>query len=159
MMFVLLALTGCASTAEHPVSRIDRLSPEELAKRLATKVDAMTLVEVVDLTKKGSSAGEIIEKLKLTHTHFALTPSQAVELANQGVDTTVLDYIHTSHQQAMMDELADEYQQREEKYRKQQEVLQEQLRLRPMPFYSPYDDPFQGYYPYWYRFPPSFRYH
>ena len=148
----LLLISGCASTgrdvnADGP--RIDRISPEELARLIPQPVARLTLDDLVRLTKEGSSPEQIIVQIKATDSMYDLTPSQSVELSHQGVDAKVLDYIHESREAAVRNQLADEINRREKQ--KQSEVARLKSRLwQQQRYYDPFCRGYYGLTPYGY---------
>lgn len=143
---VSLVISGCASNGQqlHTKSpQIDRISEEELARIMPQPVAALSTEDLVRLTKEGASADQIIEKIKTSNSLYDLTPSQSVALNKQGVDIKVLDYIHTSREQALRNNVADEINKREKNRRDDLE----KLRRRQWQQRSLYD-PFCGYGPY-----------
>ncbi len=79
LLFVLIVfLSGCAST------RLARPTPP-------------TLDEIISMTKAGTPADEIINKLKESRAYYPLTASEITRLSSQGVSDAVLDYIHEVH--------------------------------------------------------------
>ena len=151
-----LSITGCATTPmqQPPVARI---SPEELERIMPKPVPNLSLDEIVALSKANTPAEQIIEKIKVSNSHYDLTPSQAVDLSKRGVDGKVLDYIYQAREQALRDGFADEINKREKDKVLEQEKLKRELRMRSQPYYY---DPFYGPSPYWYRRPygPSMYY-
>ncbi|HEY3299249.1 MAG TPA: hypothetical protein VGJ90_00595 [Methylophilaceae bacterium] len=151
-----LSITGCATTPmqQPPVARI---SPEELEHIMPKPVPNLSLDEIVALSKANTPAEQIIEKIKVSNSHYDLTPSQAVDLSKRGVDGKVLDYIYQAREQALRDGFADEINKREKDKVLEQEKLKRELRMRSQPYYY---DPFYGPSPYWYRRPygPSMYY-
>jgi len=152
LIFSALLLSGCASTgrdlgADGP--RIDRISPEELARLIPPPVARLTLDDMVRLTKEGKSAEQIIAQIKASDSMYDLTPSQSVELSNQGVDAKVLDYIHESREAAVRNQLADEINRREKQ--KQAEVARLKNRLwQQQRYYDPFCRGYYGLTPYGY---------
>jgi hypothetical protein len=152
-----LALSACATTQQQE-PQVKRISPEELERIMPKPAPNVTLEEIVSLSKAGTPAEQIIEKIKASNSRYDLTPSQAVELSRQGVDAKVLDYIHKSRENALRDSFADEINKREKQKRDEQEKLKREYRSYP------YYDPWWGYWgpgPYWrYRpyYGPSFHY-
>lgn len=157
VIFILLTLSACATTQQQE-PQVKRISPEELERIMPKPAPNVTLEEIVALSKQGTPADQIIEKIKASNSHYDLTPSQAVELSRQGVDAKVLDYIHQSRENALRDSFADEINKREKQKRDEQERLKREYRA------APYYDPWWGYWgpgPYWrYRpyYGPSFHY-
>jgi hypothetical protein len=148
----LLALvTGCASNPSGPDAgpKIDRITLEELESLLPAPAPNLSQDELVRLSKAGETPDTIIAKIRDSHSSYAFTPAQMIALNRQGVDTKVLDYIQSSREQAMREELADEFNKREREHHEEIEALQRELLQRPY-FYDPYWP-----YPYWY--PPGWR--
>jgi hypothetical protein len=147
-MFVLvscLALIACASNHQYSGAgsqKIDRISEEELARIMPKPVATLSLDDLVSLTKSGVTADALIEKIRISNSSYDLTPSQIVDLNKQGIDNKVLDYIHTSRELALKNNVAEEINQREKAKRaeldklKQQQLLERQQRMY---------DPFCGY--------------
>jgi len=88
----MLILTACSSTPQRE-PEIQRISAEELDKLLPPPVAALSLDEIVQLSKQGLSAEDIIKKIQESKSQYVLTPSQYLDLNKQGVSTKVLDYI------------------------------------------------------------------
>jgi hypothetical protein len=148
----LLLISGCASTgrdASAEAPKIDRISPEELARLIPQPVARLSLDDLVRLTKEGSSPEQIIAQIKATDSMYDLTPSQSVELSHQGVDAKVLDYIHESREAAVRNQLADEINRREKQ--KQSEVARLKSRLwQQQRYYDPFCRGYYGLTPYGY---------
>lgn len=148
----LLLLSGCASTgrdvnADGP--KIDRISPEQLARLIPAPVARLTPDDLVRLTNEGNSAEQIIAQIKATDSMYDLTPSQSVDLSHQGVDAKVLDYIHESREAAVRNQLADEINRREKQ--KQTEVARLKNRLwQQQRYYDPFCRGYYGLTPYGY---------
>ncbi len=133
-----LVLIACASNSQRSDAssqRIDRISEEELARIISKPVAVLSLDDLVRLTNEHLTADEIIEKIRVSNSSYDLTPSQVVDLNKQGVDNKVLDYIHTSRELALRNNVADEINQREKIKRaeldklKRQQWLQQQQRM------------------------------
>jgi hypothetical protein len=152
MFGTLLLLSGCASTgrdvsAEGP--KIDRISPEQLARIIPPPVARLTLDDLVRLAKEGNSAEQIIAQIKATDSMYDLTPSQSVDLSHKGVDAKVLDYIHVSREAAVRNQLADEINRREQQ--KQTEVARLKNRMwQQQRYYDPFCRGYYGLTPYGY---------
>ena len=138
ILMLSFALIACASNSERSDVRsqkIDRISEDELAKIISKPVAVMSLADLVRLTKDGQTPEEIIEKIRISNSSYDLTPSQVVDLNKQGVDNKVLDYIHTSRELALRNNVANEMNQREKNKRaelnklKRQQWLQRQQRM------------------------------
>jgi valyl-tRNA synthetase len=151
---ILVLLTGCATTPVQ-TPQIQRISPEELERIMPKPVPNLTLDEIVQLSKQGMTAEQIIEKIKASNSRYDLTPSQSLELSKRGVDAKVLDYMYAAREQALREAFADEINQRE----KENEVALEKLKQDYQWRYQQYYDPFcgYGYSPYWrYRYRPFY---
>ncbi len=149
---VLLAalLSGCATTQNEV--QVQRLTPEEVAKLTPVAVPALSLDEIVTLSKQHVTAYEIIGKSKAGNSQYDLAASQIVDLSKQGVDAKVLDYIQTEREKARQNSIADEINKREKAAKEAQDKLKNQAwRGRYDPFYDPFYHPFYGYgfSPYW----------
>lgn len=147
---ILLLVSGCASTGRDvnvDGPKIDRISPEDLARLIPPPVAKLTLDDLVRLTKEGSSAEQIIGQIKATDSMYDLTPSQSVDLSQKGVDAKVLDYIHTSREAAIRNQLADEINRSERQ--KQAEVAKLKNRMwQQQRYYDPFCRGYYGIRPY-----------
>jgi len=152
----LLVLSGCASSSTQQ-GKVDRITPEELAKMLPPPVATVTLEEVVADSKAGKTADEIIDKIKASNSLYELTPSQTVDLNKQGVDIKVLEYMHQTNELAKQNTLAEEMNKREQEKRIAQKQLQRERALERSRYYDDPYYPFYGYYPP-YFWGPSFYY-
>ena len=141
---VLLLLAGCATNGQS-VPVIERISEEELSRILPQPLATLSLNDLVRLSKEGMTATQIIEQIKSSNSMYDLTPSQSVLLSKQGVDSKILDYIHTSRELAVRNSIADEINKREKIKREELESLKRQ-QLRA---YDPFcrNGPY-GVYPY-----------
>jgi hypothetical protein len=142
-------LSGCASTPVAP-PKIARISAEELEQIMPKPVPNITLEELVTLSKTGTSADALIDKIKASNSRYDLTPSQAIELAQQGVDARVLDYIHQMREIAVRDNFADEINKREKQKIEEQERIKREARLQSYRYYDPFWGSGWGS-PYWHR--------
>ena len=142
-----LTLTGCASQNQLNTQspQIDRVSEAELARIMPKPMAALSLDELVKLSKEGATAEQIIEKIKLTNSAYDLSPSQSVSLHQQGVATNVLDYIHESRELAVRNNVADEINKRDALQKLKRQQLQQRRQYDPFCSYGAY-----GYYPYGY---------
>ena len=151
-----LFLTACATTTQQE-PQIERISPEELERIMPKPVPNVTLDEIVTLSKQGNSPEQIINRIKASNSRYDLTPSEIVQLTEQGVDPQVLDYMHQTHENALRESMADEINKREKQRQQELERLEREYRMRSFNYY----DPWWGYWgpgPYW-RYGPRFRYH
>ncbi len=140
-----LTLGACASGSQYSSAgspKIDRVSEAELARIMPSPIATLSLDDLVSLTRNGTKADELIEQIRLSNSTYDLTPSQVVDLNKQGVNSKVLDYIHTSRELALRNQVAEEINQREKIKRAELDKLkQQQLLDRQMRMY----DPFCGY--------------
>lgn len=150
LVIFFLVASGCAtSTQQRNLSAplIDRISETELARIAPQPLEILTLDEIVNLSKAGSSAEQIIEKIKKTDSLYDLTPSQSITLSQQGVDNKVLDYIHASRELAWRNNVADEINKREKAKRAELEKLKRQ-QVQQHRFYDPFCRGYYGLSPY-----------
>lgn len=150
-----LLMSGCASqnyASQMKSPQIDRISEAELARIMTEPVAALSLDDLVKLSKEGATANEIIEKIKQTNSMYDLSPSQSIRLHEQGLDNQVLDYIHLSREQAVRNNVADEINKREKSKRDELDKLkrlqsQQQRMYDPFCNYGPYGfSPYGAYY-------------
>ncbi len=142
-------LAGCASNPQkQEPPPIQRISEEELEKLLPKPDPNLTYEELVRLSREGVTAEEIIEKIKASHSSYTLTPTQALELSKQGVNSKVLDFIHAAREQALRDSFAEELGKRDREHRVEVERLMREMQMRSM-----MRDPFWGPYPPYWRYP------
>lgn len=85
VMLLLAAFAGCAST------RLARPAPP-------------TLDEIVEMSKAGTSADDIIKRLKESRALYELSASEIAKLHDRGVPGAVLDYMHEVHLREVRDE-------------------------------------------------------
>ena len=143
---ILTLLAGCASAPAQEL-QIQRISPEELERIMPKPLPNLTLEEIIQLSKQGMTAEQIIEKIKASNSRYDLTPSQSVELSKQGVDAKVLDYIYASREQALREGFADEINKREKEKKLEQDKLKRDYQWRSQQYYDPFWG--YGYSPYW----------
>lgn len=151
LLILAFLASGCATTTTE-APQIARISPEELEQLMPKAVPNLTLEDIVKLTKDGLAADAIIEKIKASQSGYALTPTQALELSKQGVDTKVLDFMHTQREQLLRDNVADEINKREQVNQQEQDKLRRQYNRQFYPFYDPFIHPYWGW-----GFGPRFR--
>lgn len=137
----LLLLAGCASTGSQQ-TKVDRITPEELAKLIPPPVATVSLDEIVADSKAGKTADEIIAKIKTSNSRYELTPTQVLDLNKQGVDAKVLDYIQQSNELAKQNAIADEMNKREREKLAAQKILKRERDIaRDQLFYDPFWGP------------------
>ena len=153
LLITIFGLSACASAGAH-YGNVDRITPEEMAKILPPPVAMVSLDEIVNDSKQGKTADEIIAKIKASNSRYELTPSQSLELSKQSVDTKVLDYMHESNEAAKQNAMVDEINKREKAKRIAQERLEQAREFYRDDFYDPfwgsrfggfYGSPFYGY--------------
>ena len=146
----LILLAGCASTGPQQ-SKVERITPEELAKILPPPVATVTLSEIVADSKAGKTTDEIIAKIKTSNSRYELTTVQTLDLSKQGVDVKVLDYMRQSNELAKQNAIADEMNKREQEKRSAQKQLQRERALAQSYYNDYFDSPFYNpYYHYGY---------
>ena len=146
----LILLAGCASTGSQQ-SKLERITPEQLAKLLPPPVASVTLDEIVADSKAGKTTDEIITKIKTSNSRYELTTAQTLDLSKQGVDVKVLDYMHQSNELAKQNAIADEMNKREQDKRSAQKQLQRERALAQSYYYDYFDGSFYNpYYHYGY---------
>ncbi len=146
----LILLAGCASTGSQQ-SKVERITPEQLAKILPPPVATVTLSEIVADSKAGKTTNEIIAKIKTSNSRYELTTAQTLDLSKQGVDVKVLDYMHQSNELAKQNAIADEMNKREQEKRSAQKQLQRERALAQSYYNDYFDSPFYNpYYHYGY---------
>lgn len=143
VLMVGVVMSGCAGnqTKTSETAPIDRISDAELSRIMIKSSATLTLDEIVSMSKAGTSADQIIEKIKTSNSYYDLTPSQSVQLSKQGVDSKVLDYIYESRELALRNNVAEEINKRERAKKNAERQLE-----RDRDFYYPYG---YGAYPYW----------
>lgn len=147
VLFCGCAATGSSQSVQAP--KIDRISAEELARLVTPPPAKLTLEELVGMSKAGRNAEEIIAQIKATESLYDLTPSQSVELSQQGVPSKVLDYIHNSREAALQNQLADEINRREKLRQAELAKLKNQLSQQRR-YYDPFCRGYYGFMPYGY---------
>ncbi len=150
---IFLLASGCTSTgnnAANQAPKLERISAEELDKLMTPPAAKLTLDELVSLSKQGNSPDQIIAKIKATDSMYDLTPSQALELSQKGVDARVLDYIHESREAAVRNNLADEINRRERQKQEEVAKLKNRLSQQQRRYYDPFCRGYYGLMPYGY---------
>lgn len=121
-----LLLSACAATPPQDSPRVERLTAEQLAAKLPPPTAIVTLDDIVAMGREGRSAGEIVAKLKESHSRHRLTAGQILALREKKVPVEVLDYLLEAERQAVLDDLAGELVRRDQAC---QENLQQEVRL------------------------------
>lgn len=150
---IMLLLTGCATTTQQTRQQVEikRITPEELEALTPTPIAAYSMDQIVEDSKQGKSADDIIQAIKDSDSRYDLTTAQVLGLHQQGVDTKVLDYIQESNKAAQQNAIADEINRREKEKVDLEKRLYQERRFNRL------NDPFlrrgYGFYgPYWGRF-------
>lgn len=143
LLIVVLVLAGCSSNPPQP--RIERLTQAQLDALMPKPVPAVTLEQVVELSRAGESAEAMIEKIKQSGSGYDLTPEQMIDLHQKGVSVKVLDFIYNARLGVMRDGFADEIYRRDQACQNQIDLLRDQLLWRPYPYWG---GPYWGPYPY-----------
>jgi hypothetical protein len=138
LSFVLIACVSNGQRSEIRSQKIDRISEEELRRIMPKPIAVLSLEDLILLTKEHLTADEIIEKIRDSNSLYDLTPSQIVDLNKQGIDSKVLDYIHSSRELALRNNVANEINQREKIKRAEVDKLKRQQWLfQQQRFYDP----------------------
>ena len=153
VLMTLFILSGCASTGTQQ-SKVERITPEELAKLIPPPVATVSLDEIVVDSKAGKSADDIIAKIRNSNSRYELTSTQVLDLNKQGVDAKVLDYIQQSNELAKQNAIAEEMNKREQEKNAAKKQLQRERALNNNRYYDPfwgsrfggfYGHPYYGY--------------
>lgn len=146
-------LAGCASAPTEPPGRVERLGAAELEARLPPPQAAVSIEEIVALSRRRLGAEEIIRRISESASRYRLAASQIIELAAQGVPPAVLDHILAAERTRVFDELAGEVAKRDKSC--EERIAQERLQCRQQPFsytpFGPWPGPFMNCIP----FPPG----
>jgi hypothetical protein len=144
----LLVLAGCATSGtSQQQPKVERITPEELAKLIPPPVATVSLDEIVMDSKAGKSSDDIIAKIKNSNSRYELTSTQVLDLNKQGVDVKVLDYIQQSNELAKQNAIADEMNKRQKERAAAEKVLKRERDLARQQFYDPFWGPsFGGFY-------------
>ena len=155
LMLSVLFLVGCATNQTKTEAPIDRISDAELSRIMLKPQAALSLEDIVKLSKEGQTPEQIIEKIKTSNSYYDLSPSQSVSLNKQGVNSKVLDYIHESREQALRNNVADEINKREKAKQKAERQLERERDFQPYygfgMGYHYWNDPFYWGPSYYYR--------
>jgi len=141
VIFSAVLLAGCATTDTNNKSsennKIERISDAELDKLIPKPVPNLELSQLVELSRSGMSADDLIARIQQSGTHYALLPSEVIALNKQGLESKVLDYLYTAQLQALRDGVADDINRREAEHRRQTDQLMRELLRRPY-YYDPF---------------------
>lgn len=136
LILSLFVLAGCATQTVQQPPEIARISDEELQRIMVRPIATISLEEIVTLSKQGVPPAEIIEKIKASDSYYPLSPTEALKLSKQGVSSEVLDYMHSSHEAKVRNNVAEEINKREKQKVEEVEKLKREQRL--MRSYDPY---------------------
>lgn len=126
-------LQGCGSMPAEPV-RIERISAAELEARLPPPAAVLPLEQIVQLSRQGMAAEEVVARITASGSRYRLSASQIVELARQGMPLQVLDYMVAAERTRIFDDLATDATRREQAWR---DRLEQESRLCRSPFMAP----------------------
>lgn len=129
-------LAGCASQSMRQAPEIARISDEELQRIMMRPIATLSLEEIVTLSKQNMPATDIIEKIKMSESYYPLSPKETLKLSQQGVSSDVLEYMHSSHEAKVRNNVAEEINKRERQKVEEVEKLKSDQRL--MMRYDPY---------------------
>ena len=148
LMFSLILVSGCASTGTQQ-AKIERITPEQLAKIIPPPVATVSLDEIVNDSKQNKTPDEIIAKIKTSNSRYELTTAQTLNLSKQGVDIKVLDYMHQSNELAKQNAIADEINKREKERAAAEKMLKRERDIARSRNYDPFwGSRFGGFYGY-----------
>lgn len=146
LLIACIFISGCATTAVQE-AKIERMTPEDMAKLVSPSVAAVSLDEIVSDSKQKKTPDEIIAKIKASNSRYELTPAQTLSLNKQGVDSKVLDYIHESNELAKQNAMADEMNKRIVERAEAEKALKRERNMSRRGFYDPFWGPrFGGFY-------------
>lgn len=158
VIFSICLLASCASAPKpQQVQKIERLTKEELANIMPAPVSQLSFESLLEMSRQGESADAVITKLKETDTSFDLTPSQMLELKQQGVDVKVLDYLHEQRLEGLRHKVSNVFVDKIKAKDEEIELLKRQLRFQSMmgdpfcngPFLRGYPFGIRGGFGYW----------
>jgi ABC-type microcin C transport system permease subunit YejB len=151
----MLLLSACATT-NQPQPEIQRITPEALQKLIPNAVATYSLQEIVADTKQNKSVDEIVAKIKASDSRYDLSASKILELHQQGVDASVLNYIQQSNELAKQNYIADEINKVEKEKAEALRKLNEERLMQMRQYYDPFW--YGPSYPYRFRHWPSSRF-
>lgn len=143
-----LLLAACATPVSSPQA-IQRLDPADLARIDAARPGRPLSLDEIVQQSRFVPPPILIETLRSTGTHHALTPSEAIRLRERGVAPEVLDALADAHQRWVQDQATAEKVRRDTEQaaaldRARAEAERARRAAYP-PVYAPYGDPFYGY--------------
>lgn len=155
LMVSLFILSGCATSGTGAQAvKVERITPEELAKLIPPPVATLSLDEIVAMSRAGKTSDDIIAKIKNSNSRYELSSTQVLDLNKQGVDAKVLDYIQQSNELAKQNIIAEEMNKREQEKMAAKKQLQRERALNNNRYYDPfwgsrfggfYGHPYYGY--------------
>jgi hypothetical protein len=102
MILIALATASCATQPQvglrdsHGNPVVARMTSEQWAAAAPEAAVRLSRTTIVELSRRGVPAAEIIDRYFQTGTRLAATASELEEMRRQGVDQQVLDYIASS---------------------------------------------------------------
>ena len=91
-----LLLAGCAAPRVAPSA--NRLDEGPLDRAVAqSRIAPLTVERVVARSRAGEAPGSLIDDIRSSNTHLALTPEMRATLRGQGVAEAVLDELAAAH--------------------------------------------------------------
>jgi hypothetical protein len=140
---LLLIFAGCSAVPERDAPgnpKIERLSEDALA-RLPAPEPKLTAEDLVRLSREAMPAEKIIERFQATHSRLKMPRSEIMELAKQGVDRKVLDYLAEAEERARQTDVAESLARAEARQAREEEQRRELYRyIAPSPY------PYWGWY-------------
>ncbi len=141
-----LLLTACATPSSSPDS-LRRLDPAASALLdAARRSGPLSLDDIVRKSREGVGAAALIDEIRRTATHHALTPAETQRLRDQGVAQAVLDELVAAQERWARDEATAAKVRRDtaQAAAEDRARAEEERRRRTYygPTYSPYYDPF-----------------
>lgn len=143
-----LLLVSCASPSSSPQA-IQRLDPAQLAAlEAAHRTVPLSLDDIVRKWRAGIGAAALVEEIRRTGTHLALTPADTQRLREQGVAPEVLAELSAAQERWARDQATAEKVRRDTARAAAEDRAEAERRRRA--YASPYYDPL---WPYGYAYP------
>jgi len=139
-----LLLAGCAVVPPAP-PRVERLSAEQVEALLPQPASAISLADIVAMSRAGTAPAEIIGRIDAAHARFRLSATQVLELQRDGVALAVLDHMVAAERRAIFEDVAADLAKRELACQARIELELRQCRLQSTPMCWP---PAPGF-PFW----------
>lgn len=148
----LTLLGGCAAPRVAPSA--ERLDPGQLeAISAANRAGPLTIEQIIRRSKAGEAPAVLIEDIRRTGTHLAVTPEERARLSGQGVALAVLDELAAAQARWAQDQAtADKVRADTARIEAADRARAEEERRRRayygpayVPYYLPYADPMWPY--------------